>query len=60
MQSTMVRMAGSGHSEDRVVERGGREATASSEVNAHAMENNSTNRWEDRYPVPGEISEITG
>ena len=56
----MVRMAGSGDSEDRMVERGGREAASSSEIDAYTMEDHRTHRWENGDPVLGEISEVIG
>ena len=45
MQSEMGGMVGSRYSQDRMVQRGGREVVASSKAYAHTMENYCAYRW---------------
>lgn len=59
VQGKVVGMARSWNSQDRVVERGRREAASFSEAYAHAVEDNCADCWEDSYTVLGEIPEVT-
>ena len=56
----MVGMAGSWNPEDRVVERGGREAPSFGKIDANAMADYRTYCWSNGNAVLRKISEITG
>ena len=60
MQGEMGGMAGSWYTENRVVERGGRETAASGEAYANAMENDCAHRGTNSYAVLGKVSEAFG
>lgn len=55
MQSEMVRVAGSQHQEDGVVERGGRKVAPLGQVDADAVAYYSTDYWANSSTVLGEI-----
>ena len=60
VQGAMDRMAGSGHPQDRVVEGGGRETTASRQVDADAVAHHRPDRWTDGNTVSRTVSEAVG
>ena len=60
MQSKVGGMARPRHPQDRVVQRGGREVTASGQAYAHAVEDHRTYCWKDRNAVLREVSEALG
>lgn len=55
MQSTMVRVVGSQHQEDGMVERGGRKVAPLGQADADAVANYSADHWADSSTVLGEI-----
>ena len=59
MQSSMVRMAGSWHSQDRVVKGGRREIAPSGKVDADTVEDYRSNCGKNSYPVLGKVSKVT-